>query len=154
MLLSLILLAYLVFLLGTPSSSEYIMVLPLLWAAFRFGQRGAVTSAFIMSGIALAGTLNGVGPFAHANPNESLLHLQSFMGTIAIAALVLAAVISEGRRAEHLLEVQDAVSRILAESPALKEAASKIVQVLCQRSGCDLGAVWSMDPASNELRHV
>ena len=153
MLLSLnLLLAYLVFLLGTPSSSEYIVVLPLMWAAFRFGQRGAVTSAFIISAIALAGTLNGVGPFAHANPNESLLHLQSFMGTIAIAALVLAAVISEGRRAEHLLEVQDAVSRILAESPALKEAAAKIVQVLCERSGCDLGAVWSMDRASGELR--
>ena len=152
LLLSLILLAYLVFLLGIPSSSEYIMLLPLLWAAFRFGQRGAVTSAFIISAIALAGTLNGVGPFAHANPNESLLHLQSFMGTIAIAALVLAAVISEGRRAEHLLEVQDAVSRILAESPALKEAAAKIVQVLCERSGCDLGAVWSMDRASDELR--
>jgi len=154
LLLSLILLAYLVFLLGIPPSSEYIMLLPLLWAAFRFGQRGAVTSAFIISGIALAGTLNGVGPFAHANPNESLLHLQSFMGTIAISALVLAAVISEGRRAEHLLEVQDAVSRILAESPSLKEAAAKIVQVLCERSGCDLGAVWHMDPASNELRHV
>ena len=152
LLLSLILLAYLVFLLGIPSSSEYILLLPLLWAAFRFGQRGAVTSAFIISAIALAGTLNGVGPFAHANPNESLLHLQSFMGTIAIAALVLAAVISEGRRAEHLLEVQDAVSRILAESPALKEAAAKIVQVLCERSGCDLGAVWSMDRASGELR--
>jgi signal transduction histidine kinase/integral membrane sensor domain MASE1/ActR/RegA family two-component response regulator len=152
LLLSLILLAYLVFLLGIPSSSEYIMLLPLLWAAFRFGQRGAVTSAFIISAIALAGTLNGVGPFAHANPNESLLHLQSFMGTIAIAALVLAAVISEGRRADHLLEVQDAVSRILAESPSLKEAAAKIVQVLCERSGCDLGAVWSMDRASDELR--
>ena len=152
LLLSLILFAYLVFLLGIPSSSEYILLLPLLWAAFRFGQRGAVTSAFIISAIALAGTLNGVGPFAHANPNESLLHLQSFMGTIAIAALVLAAVISEGRRAEHLLEVQDAVSRILAESPALKEAAAKIVQVLCERSGCDLGAVWSMDRASGELR--
>jgi signal transduction histidine kinase/CheY-like chemotaxis protein len=102
----------------------------------------------------LAGTLNGVGPFAHANTSESLLHLQSFMGTIAIAALVLAAVISEGRRAEHLLEVQDAVSRILAESPALKEAAAKIVQVLCERSGCDLGAVWNMDRASDELRCI
>ena len=154
LLLFLIFVTYLIFVLDAPFSSEYMMVLPLLWAAFRFDQRGAVTSAFIMSGIALVGALNGVGPFAHADPHQSLLHLQSFMGTIAVAALVLASVISEGRRAERRLEVQDAVSRILAESPALKEAASKVVQVLCQRAGWDLGAVWHIDPASNELRHV
>jgi PAS domain S-box-containing protein len=153
LLLFLILVTCLMFVLEAPLSSEYMMVLPLLWAAFRFGERGAVTCAFIMSGIALVGTLNGVGPFAYANPNESLLHLQSFMGTIAITALVLASVISEGRRAEWRLEVQDAVSRILAESPALKEAVSKIVQVLCERAGWDLGAVWNMDRAGNELRY-
>ena len=85
LLLILIVVTYLMFLLGTPVSSEYMMVLPFLWAAFRFGQRGAVTSAFIMAGIALVGTLNGVGPFAHANPNDSLLHLQAFMGTVAVS---------------------------------------------------------------------
>jgi PAS domain S-box-containing protein len=155
LLLFLIMVTYLMFVLDAPFSSEYMMVLPLFWAAFRFGQRGSVTFAFIMSGIALVGTLNGVGPFTHANPNESLLHLQSFMGTLAIAALVLASVISEGRRAEQRLEVQDAVSRILAESPALKEAVSRVVQILCERAGWDLGAVWNMDRVSNnELRHV
>jgi PAS domain S-box-containing protein len=154
LLLFLILITCLMFVLETPLSSEYMMVLPLLWAAFRFGERGAVTSAFIMSGIALVGTLNGVGPFSHANPNESLLHLQSFMGTIAITALVLASVISEGRRAEWRLEVQDSVSRVLAESPALKEAVSKVVQVLCERAEWDLGAVWNIDRVSDELRYV
>jgi PAS domain S-box-containing protein len=154
LLVSLILVAYLLFVLDVPPDSEYMMVLPLLWAAFRFGQRGAVTSAFIMSAFALIGTVNGVGPFAHPNADEPLLHLQSFMGTIAIVALVLAAVVSEGRRAEQRLEVQDAVSRILAGSPALEEAASKVVQVLCERAGWDFGAVWNMDPASKELRHV
>jgi len=154
LLLSLILITYLIFLLGTPYTPEYITVLPLLWAAFRFGQRGAVTSALIMSGIALVGTLNGVGPFAHTNPNESLLHLQSFMGTIAIAALVLASIISEARRAEQRLQVQDAISRILAESPGLQDAAPQIIQVLCERAGWDFGAIWNIDRAANELRCV
>jgi PAS domain S-box-containing protein len=154
LLLSLILVAYLMFLLGTPVSSGYMMVLPLLWAAFRFGQRGAVTSAFIMSAIALVGTLHGVGPFAHATANESLLHLQAFMGTIAIAALVLASVISEASRAEQRLQVQEAVSRILAESPALKEAASEVIQVLCERAGWDLGAIWNIDQGTNQLHSV
>jgi len=111
LLFSMILPGYLIFLRGTAFSAEYIVVLPLLWAAFRFGQRGAVTSALIVAVIAVVGTLHGVGPFVHPDPNASLLHLQAFMGTIAIAALVLASVVSEGKRAEQRLQVQDAISR-------------------------------------------
>jgi PAS domain S-box-containing protein len=151
---SLILATYVLFILEVALVSEYVMVLPLLWAAFRFGQRGAVTAAFIMSAMASIGTINGVGPFTHVNPNQSLLNLQVFMGTVAIAALALAAAISETRRAEQRLEIQDAVSRILAESPALKEAAPKVIQVLCERAGWDLGAVWNIDPITSELCSV
>jgi PAS domain S-box-containing protein len=154
LLLSLIFLGYLIFLRNADFNAEYIMVLPLLWAAFRFGQRGAVTSALIVAVIAVIGTLSGVGPFVHPDPNESLLHLQAFMGAIAIAALVLASVVSEGRRAEQRLQVQDAISRILAESPGLKEAAPRILQILCERAGWNFGAVWSIERATNELRCV
>jgi len=154
LLLSLILVTYLIFRLATPTSSEYMLVLPLLWAAFRFGPRGAISAAFLMSGIALAGTLHSVGPFAHANPNESLLRLQSFMGTVAVAALVLASVIAEASRAEQRLLLQNAVSRILAESSGLKAAAAAIVQVLCERAGWDLGAVCVMDEASDQFRYI
>jgi PAS domain S-box-containing protein len=152
LLLVMLLVAYLMFVLSASFGSEYIMILPLLWGAFRFGQRGAVTSAFVMSGVALAGTLNGLGPFAHADPNESLLHLQTFMGTVAIAALVLASVVSEATRAEKHLQLQDAISRILAESPALKDAASKVVGVLCERAGWDLGVIWNPDRTADELQ--
>jgi two-component system cell cycle sensor histidine kinase/response regulator CckA len=68
-----------------------------------------------------------------------------------VTALVLAAVVSEQKRAEQRLQVQDAISRILAESPVLKEAASKIVQVLCERAGWEVGAVWNVDRAAHEL---
>jgi signal transduction histidine kinase/integral membrane sensor domain MASE1/ActR/RegA family two-component response regulator len=154
LLLSVVLATYLMFIFGTPASSEYMTILPLLWAAFRFGPRGVVTAALILSGIALAGTLKGVGPFAHANPNDSLLHLQSFMGTSAIAALVLASVIAEGKRVEQRLVVQNAISSILAQSPALNEAAARVIQVLCERAGWDLGAVWNMDRATGNLISV
>jgi PAS domain S-box-containing protein len=154
LLLTLVSITSLMFLLSTPIGSEYMIILPLLWAAFRFGQHGVVTSAFIIAGIALSGTLQGVGPFSHADPNDSLLHLQAFMGTVAIAALVLAAVTSEAIRAEQRLQVQEAVSRILAESFDLREAAYKIIQVLCSRAGWDLGAVWQVDRTGNEIACV
>ncbi len=154
LLLLILSLAHIVFLSGAARALEYVLILPLLWAAFRFGQRGAVTAAFLTSAIALAGTVQGIGPFATAGPSQALVHLQGFMGTIAMAALVLAAVISERMRAEQRLEVQEAVSRILADSPDLKDAGAKILQVLCERAKWTTGAIWSVDPPTNELACV
>jgi len=151
LMLSLTTVGYFVFLTETPPGLEYLAILPLLWAAFRFGQRGAVTAAFFMSGIALIGTVHGISTFAIFSPNESLLHLQGFTGTAAMAALVLASVISERTRAEQLLEVQEAVSRILADSPDLKQSGSGILQVLCQRAKWSLGAIWNVDCAADAL---
>ena len=81
---------------------EYLAIPPLLWAAFRFRERGAVTFSFLMSAIALWGTLQDLGPFARLEPHESLLLLQTFMGTITMTALVLASIISERQRAEEM----------------------------------------------------
>lgn len=154
LLLTAVLVTYFMFLVEAPISSEYMMTLPLLWAAFRFGQRGAVSSAFIIATITLAGTLQGMGPFVHENPNDSLLHLQAFMGTIAVAALVLASATTEAKRAEQRLQVQAGVSRILSESSDLQEAAHKIIQVLCTGAGWDLGAIWRVDRTRNEMACV
>ncbi|MGE5820298.1 MAG: MASE1 domain-containing protein [Deltaproteobacteria bacterium] len=150
-LLLLMLSGYIVFLAGSRFLLESIVILPLLWAAFRFGQRGAVTAAFLMSSIALAGTLGGTGPFVTRDLNESLLHLQGFMGTVALAGLVLASVITERVRVEQHLQVRDTVSRILADSRDLGEAGSKILQVFCERTGWSAGAIWRLDPASTQL---
>ena len=154
LLLALLAVGYVIFVAQPLAGLESMTILPLLWAAFRFGQRGAVTAAVLMSGIALAGTLQGIGPFATANPNTSLLHLQSFMGTVAMAALVLAAVTTEAKRAEQRLQVQDAISRILAETPDLKTAGATVLQVLCERAGWSMGSIWNVDRAANELSCV
>jgi signal transduction histidine kinase len=82
---------------------EYLAIPPLLYAAFRFGERGALTSAFVMSGLAVWGTWHGHGPFARPDPNTSLLLLQIFMGTITLTAVVLASIISERRRTQEAL---------------------------------------------------
>jgi signal transduction histidine kinase len=104
MLAALIFVGYVVFLVETDPGLEYLVMLPILWAAFRFGQHGVVTASFLVSGIALAGTIEGVSTFAIPGTKASLLYLQGFAGTIAVAALVLASVITERRRTEALLE--------------------------------------------------
>jgi integral membrane sensor domain MASE1 len=151
--LALTLVSVLIFQARIPFAQEnqlkYLIILPLLWAAFRFHQRGAIVCASVVSGIALWSTLQGVGPFVTPDPDKSLLLLQGFVGTMTLTALVVAAVVSEGQRIEQRLRVKDAVSRVLVESSKLREAAPKIVQALSEVAGWDvnrdispLAATW------------
>jgi PAS domain S-box-containing protein len=151
MLLVLLLVGWLLFLTKIPSGLEYFALVPLLWAALRFGRRGAVTSAFAMSVIALWGTLRGLGPFVTPNPNQSLLLLQVFMATVTVTSLVMASVILERRRLEQRLRIKDGVSRILAESPSMTDASPKIIQVLCETAEWELGAIWNVDRSAKQL---
>ena len=150
-LITLLLVSRTIFLGNIPSGLEYLALPVLLWAAFRFGERGAVTAAFLMSGIALLGTLQDRGPFVTPNPNNSLILLQAFMGTLTVTALVLASMISEQKQTEQRLVIQDAVSRILAESPALRQATPKILEALGERAGWNVGAIWNVDQITQEL---
>jgi signal transduction histidine kinase len=94
------------------------MFFPLLmWAALRFGQRGAVSTAFIISVIAVAGTAMGRGPFVRPVLHDSLFALQTFMGVAAATFLVMGASISERRRAESDMRL---AHRRAAEANATK----------------------------------
>jgi integral membrane sensor domain MASE1 len=79
---------------------EFVCIPPLVWAAFRFGQREAATASVALSALALWGTLRGFGPFVRDTQNESLLLLQAFMATVAVTTMAICAVVTERRRAE------------------------------------------------------
>lgn len=73
----------------------------LMWSAFRFGQRETATVVFILSVMAMIGTLHGRGPFGLQPVDPALLFLQMFMvGLSAITALVVGSAVQERRRAE------------------------------------------------------
>ncbi len=98
---------------------EFICIPLVVWAAFRFGQREAATISFLLSGIAIWGTLRGFGPFVLKSANDSLLLLQAFMGLVAVMAVSLAAVISERKQAEQALGTNEGQLRLFVEhSPA------------------------------------
>ena len=75
----------------------------LVWAALRFGQREAAAVIVLLSGMAIAGTLHGLGPFVRLSQNESLLLLQTYMATMALMTIPLAALVAEQRRHEAAL---------------------------------------------------
>jgi PAS domain S-box-containing protein len=149
--LGLVLVGGIIFLTKIPAGLEYFALVPILWGALRFGRRGAVSSVFVMSAIALWGTVHSLGPFSTSSSNQPLLLLQVFMATVTVTALVMASVISERRRLEQRLRIKDAVSRILAESPGVNDAAVKIIQVICETAEWELGAIWEVDRFSQQL---
>ncbi|MBI4519064.1 MAG: PAS domain S-box protein [Deltaproteobacteria bacterium] len=61
--------------------------------------------------------------------------------------------ITQRKHAEQQLAAQLAVTRILAGATTVRDALPKIVQALCGCLGCDLGAVWQVEP-DNQLRCI
>jgi signal transduction histidine kinase/integral membrane sensor domain MASE1 len=109
---------------------EFLTIPVLLWAAFRFGPREASTMIMLLSGLAIAGTLRGYGPFAGGTPNESLLLLQTFMGTMAVTILPVATLVWDRKRVEDeraVLLAREQVAR--AEAEARRREAEELAGV-------------------------
>ncbi|HET6934109.1 MAG TPA: MASE1 domain-containing protein [Candidatus Angelobacter sp.] len=104
----------------------FLVVASLVWLATRSSERDTATATFLLSGIAIWGTLQGSGPFTRESPNESLLILQSFLVLIGIMNLALAASISERKRAEAAVhDAHDALEQKVAERTRDLSAANR-----------------------------
>src|SRR6266550_476908 len=90
-----------------------------IWTAFRFTQRETATGIFILSAIAIWGTLHGFGPFVGETENQSLLALQSWTAVLTITAMALAAGMAERRRAEAALRESEARINLAADAANL-----------------------------------
>ena len=86
-----------------PILQPYVLFLPLVWAALRFGPQGAATGTFIVAVFAIAGTYSGHGAFVRSGRVESLAALHVFLATASLASLVLGSVVSEGERSGSML---------------------------------------------------
>ncbi len=86
-----------------------------IWAALRFGPRGAATATLLVSSLAVWYTLNGLGPFVASTPTHNLALLQSFIGLLAVTTLVIAALLTERTAAEQALTESEAHYRLLFE---------------------------------------
>ncbi len=82
----------------------FICGLVVIWTAFRFTQRETATGIFILSAIAVWGTLHGFGPFVRETENQSLLALQFWTAVLTITAMALSAGMAERRRVEEELQ--------------------------------------------------
>ena len=93
----------------------FLAVLPLLWSALRRGPRDTATSALVLAGFAVWGTLAGGGPFDRETLNESFLTLLTFMIGVTVPSLALSADAAMRRRTEdELRAVHDDLNRRVA----------------------------------------
>jgi signal transduction histidine kinase len=78
----------------------------ILWAALRFEARGTAAALAVLAAVVLSHTLVGSGPFARGLKGldihgARLVLLQSFLAAAGISGLLLAAALSERRRAQE-----------------------------------------------------
>jgi PAS domain S-box-containing protein len=90
-----------------------------IWTAFRFTQRETAAGIFILSAIAIWGTLHGFGPFAAETENQSLLALQYWTAVVTLTAMALSAGMAERGRAEQALRESEARTNLAANAANL-----------------------------------
>jgi len=98
----------------------------------------------MFSGFAVWGTVQGFGPFARQNPNESLLLVQAFMGVAAVTAMALAAAVLDRWRAGETI-------RAVEERPRLTEARERVERALAAAQTIAHLGNWELDVRTGEM---
>jgi len=105
-----------------PTTDSALLYLPLpllIWAAVRFGSRGASAAICVLTFLAIWSAGHGYGPFSTRSAEENALSIQMFLIVMSVPLLLLAAVIEErGKGALTLREREERVS-LAAESADL-----------------------------------
>ncbi len=121
----------------------YVIFPFVIWAALRFGQRGATITIAMVSGIAIWGTSQGMGPFSLASKNDGLVLLQTFTAVVSLTALILAAATIERRRsAEALRQKADELAILNESSKTFLDnfEIANIFQTICRLAVTRLGS--------------
>lgn len=130
----------------------------IIWAALRLEQHGATATILMVSGIAIWGTVHGLGPFSLNSKNDSLVLLQTFTAVVSLTGLILAAATIERRtamealqqRADELSTLNDS-SRTFLDNFDSANLYHTICHVAVTRLGLDVAwlegpGIWEEDP--------
>jgi signal transduction histidine kinase len=106
--------------------------------AFRLRPQEASTAIVALSGIAVWGTLRGIGGFVGQNQNESLLLLQMFMGVVSMTSLLVSAVVLQRNSIQSWLKaardeletrVEERTAQLQQQIIRTRELSARLLQV-------------------------
>jgi signal transduction histidine kinase len=97
----------------------YIVFPALLWAALRFGARGATLAVALAVSLTIYDTANFDGPFSFESITRTVLSTQLYIAVLALSALCLAAVVSERERFSRRLDASR--ERLVAAGDTARE---------------------------------
>ena len=126
------------------------MLLPFaIWGAFRFYQHGASAVTVLISVITIIQTVADRGPFTAQTQTTDLMSLQAFNATVALTALLLAAVTRERHTAqEGLLAAAGALEERVADRTA--ELATSEERMREAQALANIGS-WYWDVKANAV---
>lgn len=112
-----------------PTPHYYLLFPPAIWAAMRFGARGASTVALGIFTVAAWRTALGDGPFVGDPLVPALLGSDTLVGVLSITGLLLAAATTERQRAEaqlrrtldDLRQNEDALRQLTQHQATIRE---------------------------------
>jgi PAS domain S-box-containing protein len=95
----------------------YLLFPFVIWAALRFGSRGASLMTFTISVVAVWRTVQGGGPFNAATASGTLFAVACYLGVVAVTGLLLAAAVSREREtATDVLRRRDEQLRVALDA--------------------------------------
>ena len=119
--------------------SPYVVFVPILWTAMRFGPRGVSALLFVVTVNAVTATGSSFGLMTGLDPAVRLTLAQVFLGFVASAGLVLASVLAEKETMARGLGESEQRNRILFEHSAVATGV------------CTEGTLVQINPAFREL---
>ncbi len=123
------------------------MVFPLgLWAAHRHGSVGAAMATFFTAAAAVAGTVQGTGPFTSGVSHENVVLMATFLCLLGLSNLLLAASAAERRVGERERLKQTRLIELSPESIGMSSPEGKVIML--NRAGRELLGL----PVEGELR--
>jgi len=105
-----------------PTADSTLLYLPLpflIWAAVRFGSRGASAAICTLTFLAIWSAGHGYGPFSTRSAQENALSIQMSLIVMSVPLLLLAAVVVERGKGEIILREREERISLAAESADL-----------------------------------
>ena len=81
--------------------ASMLLLVVVAWSAVRHGNAGAAAATFGVALWAVGATLDGLGPFAKATVNDSLISLDVFLALCAITGMMVAASVPDRQHADR-----------------------------------------------------